>query len=563
MVERVDSRVTIRSLETGVPGLDEVLGGGLPEYSFCMVAGGPGAGKTTLVQQFIFENATPEKPALYITVLGEPTLKLLRHQQQFSFFDIARVGNDIHFVNLGEAVMNGDLEELLAAITAEVARVRPAYVVVDSFRAIARVARGNAIADLEHFVQRLAIQLTTWEITSFLVGEHREADIDNPVFTVADVIIWLTQAVDHNSVVRKVQVVKVRGQASMPGLHTFRMSDAGLQVFPRLLDLRPLREDPRPDARLSTGIAGLDEMTGGGIPSGDVVLVAGPTGCGKTTIAMEFVTAGLRAGEAAVVAVFEERPREYLLRASQLGGDAFDRALADKRIEVMYLRPLDLSVDEMMHELRDTVRRLGATRLVIDSLSGFEVALAPTFRNDFRESLYRLLGMLTSTGVTVMMTNEIIGGPGEQRFTLYQMSFLCDDIIMNRFVEIESEYRRVVTVLKMRRSRHSRGIRSFDITSRGVEVGQTLPSYHGITSGVPVYVPRDRPDYPGLTAPEAAVFELLEKAGDQSLEQLAKASALSGEALARALARLIEVGYTARVERDGEVFYLTLGRIRP
>ena len=201
------------------------------------------------------------------------------------------------------------------------------------------------------------------------------------MFTVADVIIWLTQAVDHNSVVRKVQVVKVRGQGSMPGLHTFRMSSDGVQVFPRLLDLRPLDEQPRPDTRLSTGIEGLDEMTGGGIPSGDVVLIAGPTGSGKTTVAMQFVNAGLAAGEAAVVAVFEERPREYLLRASGLGGAAFNQALAEGRIEVMYLRPLDLSVDETMLELRDTVRRLGATRLVIDSLSGFEVALAPTFRN--------------------------------------------------------------------------------------------------------------------------------------------------------------------------------------
>jgi len=174
-------------LKTGVPGLDEVLGGGLPEYAFSMIAGGPGAGKTTLVQQFIFANATPERPALYITVLGEPTLKLLRHQQQFSFFDIERIGKDIHFVNLGEAVITGDLDDLLAAIKTEVERVRPAFVVVDSFRAVARTARGNAIAELEHFVQRLAIQLTTWEITSFLVGEHRESDIDNPVFTVADV----------------------------------------------------------------------------------------------------------------------------------------------------------------------------------------------------------------------------------------------------------------------------------------------------------------------------------------------------------------------------------------
>ena len=209
------------------------------------------------------------------------------------------------------------------------------------------------------------------------------------------------------------------------------------------------------------------------------------------------------------------------------------------------------------------VKRLGATRLVIDSLSGFEVALAPTFRTDFRESLYRLLGMLTSTGVTVVMTNEIVGGPTDEHFTLYQMSFLCDDIILNRFVEIDSEYRRVVTVLKMRRSRHSRSIRVFDVSSRGIEIGGTLPGYHGITSGVPVYAPRERPAQPGLTTQEMALLELLERSGDQSFDQLQVGSGLEVGVLTRALERLIDLGYAARVERKEAVVYLAVGRVRP
>ena len=180
------------------------------------------------------------------------------------------------------------------------------------------------------------------------------------------------------------------------------------------------------------------------------------------------------------------------------------------------------------------------------------MALAPTFRNDFRESLYRLLGMLTSTGVTVMMTNEIVGGPTDQRFTQYQMSFLCDDIILNRFIEIDSEFRRVLTVLKMRRSRHSRGIRAFEITSRGIEIGATLPSYHGIASGMPVYAPHEPPHYPGLTTREVALFELLDQAGDQTESQLESPSGLTEDVLVHALERLIEVGYVARSDRDGE-----------
>ncbi len=564
MAERPSSRVSITKLRTGIKGLDAVLGGGIPEFSFNLVAGAPGAGKTTLVQQFLFENATPERPALFITVLGEPTLKLLRHQQQFSFFDPARVGKDIHFVNLGKAVLAGDLDVLFAAILAEVEQVRPAYVAVDSFRAIARVARDTqAHAQLEHFVQRLAVQLTTWEVTSFLVGEHSEADWDNPVFTVADAILWLTQATDGNSVVRKIQVVKVRGQAAMPGLHTFRMNEGGLQVFPRLLELHPFEHQPRPDTRLSTGIEGIDEMTGGGIPNGDVVLIAGPTGSGKTTFAMHFINAGLQRGEAAVVAVFEERPREYLVRAANLGGADFDKALTEGRFEVMYLRPLDLSVDETMQELRDTVTRLGATRVVIDSLAGFEVALAPTFRQAFRESLYRLLGMLTTTGVTVMMTNEVVGSPTEQHFTQHEVSFLCDDIILNRFIEIDSEYRRVVTILKMRRARHSRAIRGFEITSRGIEIGASLRNYRALTSGMPVYAPRDRPDYHGLTAHEARLARALSDLGDSSAADLGRESGLLEEELRPALDRLVRLGYAARVQRDGEEVYVVLGKVAP
>ncbi len=563
MVEPGDSRVPIQRLKTGIDGLDTVLGGGLPALSFSLVAGGPGTGKTTLVQQFLFANASDDRPALFITVLGEPTVKLLRYQQQFEFFDIDRVGRDVHFANFSDLVLTGDLDSLFQAIIVEVTRLRPAFVVVDSFRAIARVARGNGKAELENFVQRLANQLTTWEVTSFLIGEANESERDNPVFTVADTILWLTQAVERNSVVRKVQVVKVRGQDFMPGLHTFRMTHHGLEVFPRLLDRWPVQEGPRPAARLSTGIRGLDEMTGGGIPSGDVVLVAGPTGSAKTTFGMQFVIAGLRVGEAAVVAVFEERPREYLARAASLGGDDFATGIHAGRCEVLYLRPLDLSVDETMQALRAAVTRLGATRLVIDSLSGFEVALAPTFRNDFRESLYRLLSMLTSTGVTVMMTHEVVGSPTDPRLTRDQMSFLCDDIILNRFIEIDSAYRRVVTVLKMRRGHHSREIRTFDITSQGVEVGPTLPSYRGLSSGMPVYAPRARPEVHGLTAREADVVEALARMGECTVAALREASGLDAQAFERVMARLIELGFAAlRTEGDAPR-YISLGRLPP
>ena len=477
----------IRSLPSGVPGFDIVVGGGLPEYSFNLIAGGPGSGKTILAHQIMFANATVERPALYFTVLGEPTLKMLRYQRQFTYFDPDLAGSAIQFVNLSAEVVEQNLGEVLDRIVAETERAKPGIVVVDSFRTIS--GHGNAIAPLEldQFVQRLALHLTTWETTSFLLGEYAVEEQRNPVFTVADGIFWLSQATDRNSVVRKLQVIKTRGRAAMPGLHTFRITDDGLQVFPRIPEHARLRHEQE-RRRLSTGVPGLDEMIGGGIVAGDAVMLTGPAGSGKSTVATQFIAEGLRQGETAVIAVFEEYPEDYLARADARDSEV-GRMIRDGKLELIYLRPLDLSVDEALAAILEAVERLGATRIVIDSLSGFEVALAPTFREDFRESLYRLVGTLTATGVTVFMTAEAAEGFGDARFTSEKVSFITDEIIVQRYVEIKGELLRVMAVIKMRGSDHSHEFRLYDITANGVVVGEPLKEYDGIITGVPTVRP--------------------------------------------------------------------------
>src|SRR5688572_14027451 len=225
----------IRNITTGVPGLDAVLGGGLCEYSFNLIAGPPGAGKTTLVQQILFANATKEHPALYFTVLGEPTVKMMRYQQLFSFFDPAKVPAAVRFVNLSKEAAGNDLAALLGRIVTEVKEAEPAFVAVDSFRTIgAQHPYGSDPIALADFVQHLAQQLTTWEITSFLLGEYADHEPRHPVFTIADTILWLSEDVDRNSAVRKIRAAKVRGRSPMPGLHTFRITRDGMQVFPRI-----------------------------------------------------------------------------------------------------------------------------------------------------------------------------------------------------------------------------------------------------------------------------------------------------------------------------------------
>src|SRR5688572_23824608 len=303
-----DSRnVPINRLPSGVSKLDDILGGGWPEYSFNLVVGEPGCGKTTLAHQFMFANASEQRPALYFTVLGEPTIKMLRYHQQFTFFDMKKVQNVVQFANLTDEALASDLGQVLDAIVAKVDAVSPRIVIVDSFRTLIPVASAGGSMGLQEFVQRLAMHLTTWQATTFLLGEYPEAQIrENPVFTMADGLLTMNQHVSRNSMVRQIQVLKMRGNAPQPGLHTIRISDRGVQAFPRML--KPIDEaqaDITPEL-ISTGIAGLDEMLGGGTLRGNGILVAGPVGSGKSTMAVQFIAEGVARGEPGVVAIFEE-----------------------------------------------------------------------------------------------------------------------------------------------------------------------------------------------------------------------------------------------------------------
>ncbi len=339
-------KVIIRKLPSGVPGLDEILGGGLPEFSFNILAGAPGSGKTTLAHQIMFANATPERPAIYFTVLGEPAIKMLRYQQQYAFFDHAKLNTAIRFINLSQVVLEKDLDAVLAEIVREVEAANPALVLVDSFRTVVRKAQDAASdVELQGFIQRLSLHLASWQATTFLIGEYVEAEIrDNPVFTVADGLFWLSQHVERNSVVRKLQVVKLRGQESVPGLHTVRITEAGLQTFPRTFGLSLKTEKGKSQRRLSTGIAKFDELLHGGIPEGDSLLMAGPSGSGKSVLGTQFIAEGLKHGEPGIVAIFEEMPDQYVRRAATFGFD-FTTPQKNGKLELIYLRPLDLSVD--------------------------------------------------------------------------------------------------------------------------------------------------------------------------------------------------------------------------
>jgi circadian clock protein KaiC len=479
-------KVSIQQLRTEVPGLDQILGGGLPEFSFNLIAGPPGSGKTTLAHEIMFALAGPRSKAVYFTVVGEPPLKMLRYQQQYDFFDPDRLDESIRFVNLSQEVTEGTLEKLFERIVAEVEATQPSLVFVDSFRALAQAAEKPelGVVELHRFVQRLATTMTSWQATTFLIGEYelREAGYD-PVFTVADGVLWLHQSLDRNSMVRKIQVMKMRGQAPVPGLHTFRITGQGIQVFPRVIVDNASSAKQGTRKRLTLDNPELDQMLGGGIPAGYSVLVAGPSGSGKSVLATEFIMAGVRHDEPGVLAVFEKRPNEY--SQTPPGGRAFGDMVRDGRVGVIHSRPLDLSIDETLYEIVEQIQRIKARRLVVDSLSGFELALAPTFREDFRESLYRMVAVLTGMGVTMMMTAELEDSYTDLRFSPHGTAFLTDVIIMQRYIELRGSLQRVLSVVKVRGSAHSKEIRAFEITKSGIVMGEPLASYDGLLTGHP------------------------------------------------------------------------------
>ena len=481
----MSQHLEFKRLATGVPGLDEVLGGGLPEFSFNVIAGPPGCGKTTLAHQMMFALASAGRPALYFTVLGEPPLKMLRYQQQFEFYDTDAVNRSVRYVDLADAVAAGDFEPVLRRIAAEVGRQAPGLVFIDSFRSMGLAGSGGSSgaggeAALQRFVHDLGMLMTSWQATSFLIGEYATEGLSDPVFTVADGLISLRQSVQRNSMVRKLEIVKMRGQATLPGLHSFRIAADGLHVFPPAATTTMTIETSPAAAsrRLPMGNARLDEMLGGGLPRGYSLLVAGPSGSGKSILAAAFLAEGARLGEGGVIAAFELRPGRS--RNPLLAG-----LVAAGSVAVVDSSAPDLSIDEVVLLILDAVRRLRATRVVIDSLSGFELALAPTFQDDFRASLARLVVALAASGVTVLMTCELEDRYTDLRFSPYGTAFLTDAIVLQRYVEIDSHLQRVMAVVKLRASAHCDELRAYTIDDDGIHIGLALAGEQGLLGGRP------------------------------------------------------------------------------
>jgi circadian clock protein KaiC len=442
--------------------MDAVLGGGLPRDGIILVIGLPGAGKTIMAQQCVFANASPERPALYLSTVSEPLEKILRYGQTLSFFDPTAVGRSVHYEDLGPVLHEHGLAGVLDRIRSLIRERQPGLIVIDSFKALHPYAESSS--DFRRVLHHIAGMLSAYPVTSLWVGEYGLDEIAvAPEFAVADAIIALGSLRAGERTSRGLQVLKLRGGEFLAGTHGYRLSSDGLNVFPRLADPPDATDYDLGTTRVRSGVQALDDMLDHGYWPGASTLLAGPTGVGKTVIGLHFVFYGARHGEPGLIATMQEDPAQLERIVQQFGW-----SLADDRVTLMYRSPIDLYLDQWVHELLHAIETTGATRVLIDSFGDLRAASIDPTR--FREYVYSLVHRCSRRGVSLMMTYEIPELFGLTRLTEDSLSQLADNVVLLQYRGLDQVISRSLTVLKTRASHHDAQAREFDITTDGITI---------------------------------------------------------------------------------------------
>ena len=451
-------------MSSGNAEADYILGGGFPSDSINIVMGHPGSGKTIFAEQLIFHNADDERPILYFTTLSEPLTKVVRYLQGFRFFDESKIGTQVIYEDVGPQLAADGAAALIPLLKEAIKTLSPKIIVIDSFKAVHDLA--PTVAERRRMVYEMTALLTAYGTTAFLLGEYTEDDILlYPEFAVADGIVEMSRRRLGNRDERYFRVYKLRGSRYLEGAHAFRITDAGLEVYPRLVSPQlPEGYEPASE-RISTGIDGLDGMLEGGVWRGTTTLVAGPSGAGKTTIGLQFALEGAAQGEPTLYMNFQENPSQLIRTIRGLGVDL--EHAQEQGLDLVYASPVELQIDSIIVDMFRRIRQGGVRRLVIDAVG--DLASAASDPQRLHDYLYALVQHFAVSTITSMLifetTGNTIAGNGMQM----AMSYLSDNVVL---LTVDGEERTVrsLRILKTRGSAHDTRIREVEISSAGLSI---------------------------------------------------------------------------------------------
>jgi len=465
-------------IPTGVRNLDDLLDGGIPRSSIVAISGAPGSGKTILVQQLCFHNATAADRVLYFGTLSEPTAKILRNLRQFSFYDADKLKAAVEFVDLGEISKHTGIAEAAALIAKHLRRVNPSIIVIDSFKVFDDLAKSRQ--ELRTSCYDIAVTLMAWEATTFLIGEFAPSEYQtNPLFSIVDGLCVLSQREQFGENQRFFQVVKMRGTNHDRETHPFAISEHGIELFARQARIRsePPAVLSRAD-RCLTRISKLDDLIGTGIPWGSSLLLSGVAGTGKTVLSLEFLYRGAEADEPGIFFSFEETEDRLRAAAHGLGWD-LDRQIQRGMLQIVFIPQPDIRVEADLAMMQDRIATLGARRVVIDSVSVFLHKI--TDPQLCREKIYQLCTIIQSAHAVGLLPTDIPYGTTQiSRFGVEET--VVDGVILLRSVEEGLERQRYIEVYKLRDSAHLKGLHYMAIGPGGVAV---YPRY-GVDAPGPV-----------------------------------------------------------------------------
>ncbi|WP_245586262.1 ATPase domain-containing protein [Solimonas soli] len=467
-----------RRITTGVPGLDTVLSGGLLPGAVYIVQGSPGAGKTILANQICFHRVTQGEKALYVTLLAESHARLIQNLERMSFYDERRLPSSIFYVSGYDDLESGGLEGILRLLNHESQRRGTSLIVVDGLFVLEESVQSER--EFRKFVNYLSTLASLLTATILLLTNSRRTQA-SPEYTMVDGWIEVATATHGHLGSRYVQVHKFRGSDFVAGLHTTVISDDGMRVLPRLEATTGLEGQGAAEvARVPSGVPALDGLIGGGVPQGSTTLVLGPTGVGKTTLGLHFIAQCSEQAPGLIFGFYENASR-LALKARMLGID-LEGLVRRGAVEVVWQPASEPSLDGLGYRLIEAVRRRGAKRVLVDGLRGFERAQFYDERSS--PFLAALTHVLRAEGVTSLYTSEVPQIIGERsEISFGPISAVAENILLMRYVELDSALHRLLSVLKVRDSDFDSAVRRFVIDARGIRIGDVFRDTEGLLTG--------------------------------------------------------------------------------